>query len=85
MKQTACLARTNTDVVKNGPCGREPVFTVVDNACTNLCPEVFEPTCGSDGKTYGNDCKLDRQNCLDGKSVTRVSRGECQQRPPLGE
>jgi hypothetical protein len=81
MKQTACLARTNTEVVKNGPCGSEPV---VDKACTNLCPEVFQPICGSDGKTYGNDCKLDRQNCLDDKTVTRVSRGECQQRP-LGE
>ena len=27
--------------------------------CPELCPELFSPVCGSDGKTYSNFCQLE--------------------------
>lgn len=43
------------------------------------CPTKRDTVCGSDGKTYTNQCELDRFNCDNKRSgvVTKKHDGDC--------
>ena len=43
--------------------------------CPEICSAVYEPVCGSDMKTYGNNCELEREACK--KSLNKIHDGEC--------
>ncbi|KAH3857537.1 turripeptide Lol9.1-like [Dreissena polymorpha] len=52
--------------------------------CTDfMCDEVYSPVCGTDGRTYANECQMDVENrkrlCWMGhfNMVSKVHEGPC--------
>lgn len=50
--------------------------------CMQLCPAVYIPVCGSDGKTYSNYCFLSIAMCED-PSISFLHNGPCQETPTI--
>ncbi|XP_066948313.1 four-domain proteases inhibitor-like isoform X2 [Macrobrachium rosenbergii] len=48
----------------------------VEPRCPQICPFIYDPVCGSNGQSYGNDCELGVAACED-PTITKVSNGEC--------
>ncbi|XP_064122457.1 serine protease inhibitor dipetalogastin-like [Macrobrachium nipponense] len=55
----------------DGECGG-----VVKPECPQICPFIYDPVCGSNGQTYGNDCQLGIAACED-PTISKVSDGQC--------
>ena len=48
------------------------------DSCNRKCVRIFKPVCGSDGKTYNNECLLEVAQCRT-RSDLRVSKeGACE-------
>lgn len=41
------------------------------------CSEHHEPVCGSDGNTYGNECKLKYHSCQKKETIEVTHSGAC--------
>ncbi|XP_045106231.1 serine protease inhibitor dipetalogastin-like [Portunus trituberculatus] len=59
-------------MVAKRPCGSP----AAQPPCPRFCPGRYDPVCGSDGNTYGNQCALQIVSCRD-PSLRISSRGEC--------
>ena len=42
-----------------------------------VCPAEFDPVCGSDGISYGNECKLRLEACQHHRDITLLYKGLC--------
>ncbi|XP_065218165.1 agrin-like isoform X2 [Planococcus citri] len=92
LKKTACTSSVNITVKYEGycdPCSRpdvkcsEPEVCQLDPdrnpvcRCSETCSLEFAPVCGSDGKTYSNECSLRQQSCRSRKNLRIIYRGKC--------
>lgn len=96
MRLSACKARTSIEVAYTGVCGE--LGPCSEHECKYgstcqvrggiaqcecpTCPAEFEPVCGSDGITYGNECKLRLEACKHHREIRVLYGGPCSELTP---
>ena len=53
------------------------LFCMKESKCPEICPLIYAPVCGSNGKTYANNCSLEVDACKTGQDIKFVHNGPC--------
>ncbi|XP_066597691.1 agrin-like isoform X2 [Prorops nasuta] len=91
LKRQSCLTKTAIEVAYTGTCGsRGPcsekvcqwgaICAEVGGSATcecPTCPAEFQPVCGNDGISYGNECKLRLEACQHRREIHVLYQGLC--------
>ncbi|KAE8751005.1 hypothetical protein FOCC_FOCC002433 [Frankliniella occidentalis] len=91
LMKAACAQNKDIRVKFKGPCGVDGPCSA--HACSHggecvprhgaprcvcpRCPLTFQPVCGSDGVSYGNECRLRLENCQRRLDVRVAHQGLC--------
>lgn len=59
----------------NGVC--EVVSRKAQCTCDLKCSTDDQPVCGSDIKSYDNECKMREAGCKAEKNISRIKDGKC--------
>ena len=51
--------------------------------CQRICPLIYQPVCGSNGRTYNNKCHFDKEKCAEDSEIEILHNGECTGPKPL--
>lgn len=52
-------------------------FLSLSKECPEKCGIAYDPVCASNGKTYKNMCRLERENCFAETKIVELYKGEC--------
>ncbi|XP_014665375.1 PREDICTED: ovoinhibitor-like isoform X2 [Priapulus caudatus] len=50
------------------------------SACRRGCPRNYAPVCGSNGRTYNNECELEMDSCERKTIIKMVRAGPCEEK-----
>ena len=58
---------------------------IFSDGCDEKCTREFKPVCGSDGRTYNNECLMNREQCIKRIFIQVAKQGPCNTDDPNQE